>query len=60
MGWGEGVILVFICRSSFIVVAVEMFSLPAQLSFRADKLRIGYCGVTIAVLFEFAMICKLC
>jgi hypothetical protein len=58
--WGEGLILMFIRRSSYTVVAVVMFSLPAQLSCRADKLRSGYCGVTIAVLFEFAMICKLC
>ena len=50
----------FIRRSSFIVVAVVMFSLPAQLSFAADKLRIGYSGVTIAALSEIAMICKLC
>jgi hypothetical protein len=59
MGWGDGLVLRFICRSSFIVVALVVFSLPARLSFRIDKLRIRYCGVTIAVWFEFAMICKL-
>lgn len=60
MGWGEGLIRMFLCRGSFIVVIVVMFCLPAQLSYRTDKLRIGYSGVTLAEVSEWAVICKLC
>ena len=44
----------------FIAVAVVLLSFAAQPTFGADKLRISSCGGTIAVLLEYAMICKLC